>query len=40
MGVRCDRFAMVVKNNIIDEIYIEKPGTLDVSSAENILTKL
>ena len=40
MGIRCDRFAMVVNNNSIDEIYIEKPGNLAVSSAENILTKL
>ena len=40
MGLRCVRFAMIVKDNIIEEIFIEKPGILDVSSAENILSKL
>ena len=40
MGLRCTRFAMIVENNIINELFIEGPGKLDVSSAENILSKL
>ena len=40
MGLRCTRFAMIVDNNIISELFIEESGKLDVSSAENILSKL
>ena len=40
MGIRCKRFAMIVENNIIAKIFIEEPGKLDVSSAENILINL
>lgn len=40
MGLRCVRFAMIVWDNTIKEIFIEKPGILKVSSAENILSKL
>ena len=40
MGLRCIRFAMIVENNLISELLIEEPGKFDVSSAENILSKL
>ena len=40
MGLRCTRFAMIVENNFISELLIEEPGKLDVSSAENVLSKL
>ena len=40
MGLRCTRFAMIVDNNIISELFIEESGKLDVSSAENILSNL
>ena len=40
MGLRCTRFAMIVDNNAVVEIFIEEPGKLDISSAENILSKL
>ena len=40
MGLRCTRFAMIVENNLISELFIEEPGKFDVSSAENILSKL
>ena len=40
MGLRCTRFAMIVDNNAVIEIFIEEAGKLDVSSAENILSKL
>ena len=33
-------FAMIVDNNAVIEIFIEEAGKLDVSSAENILSKL
>ena len=40
MGMRSTRFAMIVKDNIINEIFIEKPGEFRISSAEHILTKV
>ena len=40
MGMRSTRFAMIVKDNIINEIFIEKPGEFWISSAEHILTKV
>ena len=40
MGMRCTRFAMIVKNNFIDQVFIDEPSMLDLSSAENILSKL
>jgi len=40
MGLRCTRFAMIVDNNLVSELFIEEPGKLDVSSAEYILSKL
>ena len=40
MGIRCLRFAMIIINGIIEKNYVEKPNILDVSSAENILSKI
>ena len=40
MGMRSNRFAMIVHNNEILEVCIENPGEYKVSSAENILSKL
>ena len=40
MGNRSNRFAMIVENNIVLKIFIEKPGEFDVSSAEKILQNL
>ena len=40
MGMRSNRFAMIVHNNEILEVFIENPGEYKVSSAENILSKL
>ena len=40
MGMRSKRFAMIVKNNIVQNIYVEEPGEYKVSSAEHLLTVL
>ena len=40
MGMRSNRFAMIVHSNEIHEVCIENPGEYKVSSAENILSKL
>jgi glutaredoxin/glutathione-dependent peroxiredoxin len=38
MGMRSTRFSMIVKNNSIENVLIEKPGDYKVSSAEHLLT--
>ena len=40
MGMRSQRFAMIVNNNSIEEFYIEEPGEYKITSAENLITKL
>ena len=40
MGMRSSRFAMIIKNNNIQELLIEKPGEYKETSAENLLTKI
>ena len=40
MGMRSQRFVMIVINNIIENLFIEKPGEFNVSSAEHLLTIL
>ena len=40
MGIRCVRFAMVIDNNNITNIYLEKNGQFNNSSALNILSNL
>ena len=40
MGIRCKRFAMIVKNNYIDQLFVEESGKFNLSSAENILSEL
>ena len=40
MGVRCQRFAMVVKNGVVTLLNVEAPGKFEVSSAEAVLAAL
>jgi peroxiredoxin len=40
MGLRCKRFAMIVRNNSVDKLFVEQPGKFNLSTAENILSKL
>ena len=40
MGMRSARFAMIIKNNNIQEIFIEEPGEYKKTSAENLLSKI
>ena len=37
MGLRCTRFAMIVDNNNITNTFIEEPGKLEKTSANNII---
>ena len=38
MGLRCLRFSMIVSDNVIDKIFIEEEGLLEVSSAQKMLS--
>ena len=40
LGTRSRRYAMIVDNGVIKELFVEKPGAFDVSSAENVLKHL
>jgi peroxiredoxin (alkyl hydroperoxide reductase subunit C) len=40
LGVRCQRFALVAKDGVVERINVEKPGEFDVSRAENVLAAL
>jgi len=40
LGQRSQRYAMVVENGIIKQLLVEKPGTFEASTAENVLKHL
>ena len=40
MGIRSQRYAMLVENGIVKALNVEKPGEYAVSSAEAMLEKL
>jgi peroxiredoxin len=40
MGVRSQRYAMIVDNGTVTDLAVEGAGKVEVSSAESILGKL
>ncbi len=40
LGLRMQRFAMIVEDGVVKYIAVEAPGKFEVSSAEAILAKL
>jgi peroxiredoxin (alkyl hydroperoxide reductase subunit C) len=40
LGIRSQRFAMVVDNKTVTSLAIEAPGGFDVSKAESVLESL
>jgi peroxiredoxin len=40
MGLRSQRYAMVIDNGVVKQLNVEAPGAFEVSSAESILTGL
>jgi peroxiredoxin len=40
MGVRSQRYALVAKDGVVEQIFVEEPGAFEVSSAEHVLGKL
>jgi peroxiredoxin len=40
MGLRSQRYAMVVKDGVVEQLHVEAPGDFKVSSAEYLLEQL
>jgi peroxiredoxin len=40
MGMRCQRFAMIVDNGTVKRVNIEGPGKFEVSNAETVLSQI
>jgi peroxiredoxin len=40
MGMRCQRFSMLVDNGVVKKINVEAPGKFEVSNAETMLGQL
>ena len=40
MGVRSQRYAMIVDNGVVSDLAVEGPGKFEVSNAETVLSKL
>ena len=40
MGVRCQRFSMLVDDGVVKTLNIEAPGKFEVSDADTMLTQL
>ena len=40
LGIRSQRFAMVVEDGVVTGIHVEQPGAFEVSSAEAVLATL
>jgi peroxiredoxin len=40
MGMRGQRFAIIVKNGVASQVDVEKPGEFKVSTAEHVLSQL
>ncbi|MEO1658040.1 MAG: peroxiredoxin [Pseudomonadota bacterium] len=40
MGMRSQRFAMVLEGTTVKQLFVEEPGAFEVSSAEHVLANL
>jgi peroxiredoxin len=40
LGMRSQRYAMVVNDGKVEKLFVEQPGNFEVSSAENVLSQL
>lgn len=39
-GVRAQRFAMIIRDGVVDKLFVEDPKSFDVSSVEHVLKHL
>ena len=40
MGIRGQRYAMLIENGVVKQFHLEKPGQFEVSAAEYVLAQL
>lgn len=40
MGERGQRFALIARDGVVEDLFVEAPGAFEVSSAENVLSHL
>jgi peroxiredoxin len=40
LGTRSQRYAMIVEDGVIKDLFVEKPGAFEASTAENVLKHL
>ena len=40
LGLRCQRYAMIVEDGTVTHLAVEEPGAFDVSSAESVMAAL
>lgn len=40
MGMRSQRFAMIIREGVVEELLVEAPGEFRVSSADHVLSRL
>lgn len=40
MGLRAQRFAMVVRDGVVEQLHVEAPGKFEVSAADYLLARL
>jgi len=40
MGMRGQRFALVIDDGVVKQVHVEAPGEFKVSSAEHVLSSL
>jgi peroxiredoxin len=40
MGVRSQRYAMIIKDGVVQQLFVDEAGAFDVSAAQNVLRHL
>jgi len=40
MGLRSQRYAMLIEDGVVQKLFVEEPGAFSVSSAEHMLKEI
>ncbi len=40
MGIRSQRYAMIIEDGVVKELFVDPPGKIELSTADNILANL